>query len=179
MSRIGRQPITVPAGVTVGYEGNKFVVKGPLGTMEQYIDNKIKVNVEGNIITLTRSGDDKDARSKHGLYKSLVANMVEGVTKGFEKLLIVNGVGYKAQVQGSKLILNVGFSHNVEFNIPADVKVECVTQTEISVKGISKDAVGQCASNIRAVKIPDPYHLYGIRYKNEIIQKKEGKTAGK
>lgn len=179
MSRIGRQLITVPAGVATGYEGDNFVVKGPLGKLEQYIDKSITVTLEGNVLKLTRDSDDKNVRAKHGLYKALVANMVQGVTQGFTKSLIVNGVGYKAQKQGDKLMLNVGFSHIVEFKIPADVTVECVTQNEILVKGTSKDAVGQCASNIRAVKIPDPYHLYGIRYKDEVIQKKEGKTAGK
>lgn len=179
MSRIGRQTIAVPAGVTAGYEGNNYVVKGPLGTLEQYIDSKIKVSNENGIISLTRENDDKDTRAKHGLYKALIANMVTGVTKGFEKALIVNGVGYKAQKQGNKIIFNVGFSHPVEYLIPADVTVDCVTLNEVVVKGINKDTVGQSASNIRAIKIPDPYHLYGIRYKNEIIQKKEGKTAGK
>jgi len=179
MSRIGRQPIAVPAGVTISFEGDVIVVKGPLGSLKQHIDKNIKVNVDKNIITLERNSEIADVKAKHGLYKALIANMVQGVTKGYQKSLIVNGVGYKAQKQGTKLMLNIGFSHVVEYEAPAGITVECPTITEVTVKGISKEDVGQAAANIRALKIPDPYHLYGIRYKDEIIQKKEGKTAGK
>lgn len=179
MSRIGRQPIEVPAGVTVSFEGNDIVVKGPLGQLRQYIHSSIKVRQDGNTIYVERSSDDKEIRSKHGLYRMLVFNMVEGVTKGFEKSLIINGVGYKAQKQGNKVVLNIGFSHPVEYTAPEGVTLDCPTANEITVKGISKEQVGQVAANIRALKIPDPYHLYGIRYKDEKIQKKEGKTAGK
>lgn len=179
MSRIGRQPVNVPAGVVVSFEGDNVVVKGPLGSLKQYVHHSIKVNVDKNTLLVERLSEDKEVRAKHGLYRMLIANMIEGVTKGFQKSLIVNGVGYKAQKQGNKLVLNIGYSHVVEFVAPAEVSVECPTITEIVVKGISKEVVGQAAANIRALKIPDPYHLYGIRYKDEIIQKKEGKTAGK
>lgn len=179
MSRIGRQPITIPAGVTIENKDGVVTVKGPLGTLTQQISGKISFRIEDNTITVERQSDDKDSRAKHGLYRMLIANMVEGVTKGYTKSLIVNGVGYKAQKQGDKLVLNIGYSHTVEFNQPQGVTLDCPTITEITVKGISKEVVGQTAANIRALKIPDPYHLYGIRYKDEIIQKKEGKTAGK
>jgi large subunit ribosomal protein L6 len=179
MSRIGRQPVAIPAGVTVSIEGDTVSVKGPLGNLKQQIDKNIKVNIDKNTIHLTRNADDDALRAKHGLYKALIANMVHGVTKGYEKSLIVNGVGYKAQVQGTKLVLNIGFSHPVEYQPENGIKIECPTINDITVKGISKEAVGQAAADIRALKIPDPYYLYGIRYKDEIIQKKEGKTAGK
>lgn len=179
MSRIGRQPIAVPAGVNISFEDDKIVVKGPLGSLKQHIDKNIKVTVDKNTVHLTRNSDADEIKAKHGLYRMLVANMVTGVTKGYKKDLIVNGVGYKVQKQGNKLVLNIGFSHVVEFVQPEGITIECPSITEITVKGISKEDVGQAAANIRALKIPDPYHLYGIRYKDEVIQKKEGKTAGK
>jgi len=179
MSRIGRQPVTIPAGVTVSFEGDDIIVKGPLGSLRQYIDSCVKVKVDKNILNVTRESEDNKIRAKHGLYRMLIANMVEGVTKGYQKSLVINGVGYKAQKQGNKLVLNIGFSHTVEFVAPPEITLECPSITEVTVKGISKEVVGQTAANIRFLKIPDPYHLYGIRYKDEIIQKKEGKTAGK
>jgi large subunit ribosomal protein L6 len=179
MSRIGRQPITIPSGVTVEISGGKVAVKGPKGSLEQYVDACIKVeNTDGKLV-LTRNSEDKDVKAKHGLYRKLIANMVEGVTKGFERALIIEGVGYKAQKQGEKLVLNIGYSHNIEFVPPQGVTIDCPSNTEIVVKGIDKEAVGQAAANLRAFRKPDPYHLYGIRYKDEVIHKKEGKTAGK
>jgi len=178
MSRIGRLPITIPAGVTIDFKNNVITAKGPLGELKQEIKD-IDLKVENNTITLSRKNDTKELKAKHGLYRSLINNMITGVTKGYEKSLIVNGVGYKAMVDGGKLTLHVGFSHTVDFKIPSSVKVECPTITEILVKGINKNEVGQIAANIRAIKKLDPYHLYGIRYKDEIVQKKEGKTAGK
>ncbi len=180
MSRIGRQAIKIPAGVTVAKEGENIItVKGPLGTLKQHIDEAISVKIENGVISFTRNSDEKEIRAKHGLYRMLVANMITGVTKGYEKSLVVNGVGYKASKQGNKLVLNIGFSHNVEFLPPQGIQIDCPSVTEITVKGISKEAVGQTAANIRALKKVEPYHLYGIRYKDEILQKKEGKTAGK
>ena len=160
MSRIGNHPIAVPANVTVSYDDKFVTVKGPLGQLVQDYDSKA-------------------VKAKHGLYRALIANMIEGVTKGFEKGLIVNGVGYKVVKAGNKITLSIGFSHTVDFEAPAGVTLDCPTQTEITVKGIDKVAVGQTAANIRAIKKPEPYHIYGIRYKDEVIQKKEGKTAGK
>lgn len=179
MSRIGRMPVAIPAGVTVSVDDGRVTVKGPKGTLEQEIDRKITVTVEGTTATLTRSDDDKDTRAKHGLYRALLHNMVIGVTEGFKKSLVISGVGYKVSKQGNKIVLNVGYSHPVEFPETEDVKLECPTQTEIVVSGIDKVKVGQVAANIRTIREPEPYHGYGIRYKDEVIERKEGKTAGK
>lgn len=177
MSRIGREPVAIPAGVTVEVKEKEFTVKGPLGTITQDYDPIIKITVEGNVATLTRANELGPTRAKHGLYRALLFNMVNGVTKGYEKLLVVNGVGWKVQMQGKKLVMNVGFSHPVEVEAPEGVTLACNSQTEISVKGIDKVAVGQVAANIRAVRLPEPYHGYGIRYKDEVIVRKEGKTG--
>ena len=179
MSRIGRMPIVLPEGVEVKVENGLVSVKGPKGQLSQQIGKEISVNVENNVIVLTRANDKKDVRAQHGLYRALINNMVVGVTKGFEKALIVNGVGYKAQVQGKKLILNIGYSHPVEIEAPEGITIECPQLTEVVVKGIDKTLVGQVAANIRAKREVEPYHSYGIRYKDEVVITKEGKTAGK
>ncbi|MBQ9714991.1 MAG: 50S ribosomal protein L6 [Clostridia bacterium] len=180
MSRIGRMPIVLPEGVEVKVEAGLVTVKGPKGQLSQQIGNKdISVAVENNAIVLSRANDKKDARAQHGLYRALINNMVVGVTKGFEKALIVNGVGYKAQVQGKKLILNIGYSHPIEIEAPEGITIECPQLTEVVVKGIDKTLVGQVAANIRAKREVEPYHSYGIRYKDEVVITKEGKTAGK
>ena len=180
MSRVGRNPITLPAGVQVRFEHGVVTVKGPKGELSQPVaSDKIEIKIEGNVLTVSRLSEQKEIRAMHGLYRALIANMVTGVTSGFERGLIVNGVGYKVQKQGNKLVMNIGFSHPVEFEAPAGITLDCPSQTEITVKGISKEAVGQTAANIRALKKPEPYHCYGIRYKDEVIQRKEGKTAGK
>lgn len=180
MSRIGKMPITVPAGVNVKIDNGIIAIKGPKGELKQpYDSNCITIENKSNVLTVTRSSDEKSVRAKHGLYRVLVNNMVEGVVKGFEKSLIINGVGFKAAKQGNKLVLNIGYSHQVEFNPPAGITVDVVAPTEIAVKGIDKAAVGQAAATIRSFREPEPYHGYGIRYKDEVIQRKEGKTAGK
>ncbi len=179
MSRIGRAPVTLPAGVTVEVKANEFVVKGPKGTLTQDYDPKITITVEGNVAHLTRADELKETKAKHGLYRALLHNMVKGVTDGYEKVLVVNGVGWKVQKQGAGLVLNVGFSHPVEIAAVEGITFDCPSQTEISVKGIDKVAVGQTAASIRAIRLPEPYHGYGIRYKDEVIERKEGKTAGK
>ncbi len=180
MSRIGNHPIAVPANVTVSYDDKFVTVKGPLGQLVQDYDSKaVVLSQENGHVIVKRTSEDKAVKAKHGLYRALIANMIEGVTKGFEKGLIVNGVGYKVVKAGNKITLSIGFSHTVDFEAPAGVTLDCPTQTEITVKGIDKVAVGQTAANIRAIKKPEPYHIYGIRYKDEVIQKKEGKTAGK
>jgi len=179
MSRIGRIPVAIPAGVTVKVENDKITVKGAKGELSQSFDAKvIGVKVQGAEVAVTRINDEKSVKAKHGLYRKLIQNMVDGVTKGFEKSLIVNGVGFKAAMQGTKLVLNIGFSHTVEYIQPQGVKIECPSITEVTVKGIDKEFVGQVAATIRAFRKPEPYHLYGIRYKDEIIIQKEGKTAG-
>ncbi len=179
MSRIGRAPVTVPAGVTIDVKSNQFTVKGPKGTLTQDCDPKITITVEGGVATLTRADELKDTKAKHGLYRALLQNMVKGVTDGYEKVLVVNGVGWKVQKQGNGLVLNVGFSHPVNVEAPAGITFDCPSLTEISVKGIDKVAVGQIAASIRSIRKPEPYHGYGIRYKDEVIERKEGKTAGK
>ncbi len=180
MSRIGRNPVKLPAGVTVTFTEGELKVKGPKGELSQRVDdNKIQVNIEDGQAVVSRLSEAKTVRAKHGLYRALLANMVTGVTTGFTKVLVVNGVGYKVQKQGNKVVFNVGYSHPVEFEIPSDVAVEVTAPTEVTVSGISKDSVGQAAANIKDIRRPDPYHAYGIRYKDEVIARKEGKTAGK
>lgn len=179
MSRIGREPVTLPQGVTLTINGTNVVVKGPKGELAMDYDPAITINVDGNVAHLTRANDTDEIRAKHGLYRALLKNMVVGVSDGYEKKLIVNGVGWKVAKQGNKLVMGIGFSHPVEYVEPAGITFECPDQTTIVVKGIDKCAVGQTASDIRALREPEPYHAYGIRYSDEVIERKEGKTAGK
>ena len=179
MSRIGKMPIAVSAGVTMEFKDKVVTVKGPKGTLSREVVGNIDVVMEENNIIVKPLDDAADTNAKHGLYRALIVGMVKGVTDGFEKTLEVKGVGWKAQVQGDKLIMNVGFSHPVEMVAPAGIKFACPSLTEISVSGISKELVGQTAANIRKVREPEPYHGYGIRYKGEHVEHKEGKTSGK
>jgi ribosomal protein L6, bacterial type len=180
MSRIGRLPIKLSPKVTVAYAGGEVTVKGPLGTIVKPIENPhIDVKVDKGIVHVERQGDEKEIKAAHGLYRALINNMVIGVEKGFEKGLVISGVGYKAVKQGDKVVLSVGFSHTVELPQEAGIKVDVVSPTELSVKGIDKVLVGQYAANIRSVRKPEPYHGYGIRYKDEVIVRKAGKAAGK
>ena len=181
MSRIGKKPITLPAGVTLSVENNVVTVKGAKGTLTRVIEEKnIGVEVNGNVVTLTcPDGAKSDVQAKHGLYRALVANMVKGVSEGFTRNLIINGVGYKAAVQGNKLVLNIGYSHPIEVVAPQGITFACPTQTEITVSGIDKELVGQTAANIKAKRPVEPYHAYGVRYKEETVIMKEGKKAGK
>lgn len=179
MSRIGKMPIALPAGVTVDFKDGIVTVKGPKGTLTREIVGNISVEVEGATLLVKALDDDTDTNAKHGLYRALLNGMVTGVSEGFVKGLEVKGVGWKAAVQGNKLVLNVGFSHPVEFVAPEGIKFECPSLTEINVSGISKELVGQTAANIRKIRIPEPYHGYGIRYKGEYVEHKEGKTSGK
>lgn len=179
MSRIGREPVHMPAGVTLEVGAATFTVKGPKGAITQDYDPIITINQEAGVAHLTRANEEKATKAKHGLYRALLNNMVHGVTVGYEKGLVVNGVGWKVQKQGDGIVLNVGFSHPVEVKPIAGVSLECPSPTEITVKGVNKVDVGQLAANIRAIRIPEPYHGYGIRYKDEVIIHKEGKTATK
>ncbi|MBQ2723056.1 MAG: 50S ribosomal protein L6 [Clostridia bacterium] len=179
MSRIGRAPIAIPAGVNLTVDGQNITVKGPKGTLSCTVDTTISFKVENNEIVFTRSSEHKDIRAKHGLYRALVANMVKGVTTGFEKSVIINGVGYKAQVNGNKLILNIGYSHPCEVVAPDGITFECPSATEILVKGFDKELVGQTAANLKALRPVEPYHAYGVRYKTDVVVLKEGKKAGK
>lgn len=180
MSRIGRLPVVIPSDVTVNITSDNVVeVKGPLGSLSQSVNSAIGVNIVGNEVLVTRSDEIKLHKAMHGLYRKLIANMVEGVTKGFTKALIVNGVGYKVIKQGNKIIINCGYSHTVEVVEPAGITFTVPNQTEIVVSGISREAVGQTAANIKVIKKPDPYHAYGIRYKDEVIVRKEAKKSTK
>ena len=179
MSRIGKMPIALPAGVEIKFENGVVSVKGPKGTLTREIVGNIGMEVVGNELIVKALDDKADTNAKHGLYRALLAGMVKGVSEGFVRTLEVKGVGWKAQVQGNKLVLNVGFSHPVEMIAPEGIKFECPTLTEVNVCGISKELVGQTAANIRAIRVPEPYHGYGIRYKGEYVEHKEGKTSGK
>ena len=179
MSRIGKKPIVIPAGVTVTVNGSHVEVKGPKGTLVKDFDPIISINVGEKEITFTRPNDGIKARSLHGTTRALVNSMVVGVSEGFKKKLEIVGIGYRAQMQGNKLVMNIGYSHPVEVEIEEGVKVECPSATEITVSGISKERVGHVASVIRAWKKPEPYKGKGIKYSDEHIIRKEGKTAGK
>ena len=180
MSRIGRLPIAVPAGVTVTIDDSNVVtVKGPKGTLSQQIHPDITVKQEGGHILVSRPSDDKQHRAWHGLYRALIHNMVVGVTNGFEKVLLMEGVGYRAQAEGSKLTLSVGYSHPVVIDAPKSISFETPAATRIVVKGIDKQEVGAIAADIRAIRKPEPYLGKGIRYENEHIRRKEGKAGKK
>ena len=178
MSRIGNALITIPAGVTVDTSNNVLTVKGPKGTLTQAYDPIITPSVEGNVVKFTRANDLGPTKAKHGLYRALCANMVKGVTEGFKKALIVNGVGWKVAKQGKKVIMNIGFSHPVEVEEIDGITLDCPSQTEVTVTGIDKEKVGQFAAIIRGYREPEPYHGYGIRYSDEVIERKVGKAAG-
>ncbi len=180
MSRIGRAPIQIPQGVQVTINDHLVTVAGPLGTLSQVIDKSIDVKVEDGHVLCTRHSDDKDHRALHGLYRALIHNMVVGVTKGFEKSLIVNGVGYKVTLNGNnKMTLNIGFSHPIEVVAPDGITFAQPQPLEIVVKGIDRQLVGQTAATIRAYKPVEPYHGYGIHYKDETVIHKVGKRATK
>ena len=180
MSRIGRAPVKVPAGVEISTANSVITVKGPLGTLTQDYDaSVISINVENGEAVVSRANEENATKAKHGLYRALLNNMVIGVTNGFTKNLIVNGVGWKVTQQGKDIVLSVGLSHPVEFKAVEGITLTCTTPTEISVKGISKELVGAEAAKIRAIRKPEPYHGYGIRLSDEVIERKEGKTAGK
>lgn len=179
MSRIGKLSIAVPAGVNVDYKDGVVTVKGAKGTLTQQITGAIDVKNENGHVHVVALDETQQTNALHGLYRALIANMVKGVSEGYSKSLEVKGVGWRAAMQGNKLVLNVGFSHPVEVVQPEGIKIECPSQTEITVSGIDKVLVGQVAADLRAIRVPEPYHGYGIRYKGEHIEHKEGKTSGK
>ncbi|NMA84601.1 MAG: 50S ribosomal protein L6 [Epulopiscium sp.] len=177
MSRIGKQPIEIPAGVELKIgENNMITVKGPKGTLEKTLPTGINIDVEENTIVVTRPNDLKRNRAMHGLTRTLVANMVEGVTNGYSKQLEINGVGYRAQKQGNKLVLSLGYSHPVEMEDPAGIE-SVVEGNKITISGIDKEKVGQFAAEIRFKRPPEPYKGKGIKYVDEVIRRKEGKTG--
>ena len=180
MSRIGRAPIEIPAGVTVTVDENNLVqVKGPKGALARKINQDMKINIEGNILTVTRPSDDKTHRSLHGLSRTLIHNMVVGVTAGFTKNLEIVGVGYRAAKQGKNLQLALGYSHPVIIEPPAGITLDAPTATSITVHGIDTELVGAIAANIRKWRVPEPYKGKGIKYVGEHIIRKEGKAGGK
>lgn len=177
MSRIGLKQIEVPEGVEVTFKDHLVTVKGPKGQLSRELDSTIKINQDGNLITFERPNDLKENRSLHGTTRSLVNNMIEGVHKGFEKNLEIIGVGYRAQKQGTKAVVNAGYSHPVEIEQPEGIEIDIPKNTQIIVKGIDKELVGAVAANIRAIRSPEPYKGKGIRYQGETVRQKEGKTA--
>lgn len=179
MSRIGKLPITVPDKVTVTVNGQHVAVKGPKGSLERNLPSLVTVEQEGNTIQVLRDDESRPARQLHGLSRTLVFNMVEGVSQGFQKRLQIRGVGYRAQAQGSKLTLNVGYSKPVEMQMPDGVQVAVERNTEVTLSGIDKEVVGNVAAKIRAVRPPEPYKGKGIRYADEIVRQKAGKAGKK
>ena len=181
MSRIGNSPITITEGVTATLEGNVVSVKGKLGELSQEIDTAVTVKIDGDTITLSRESDNKDHRSLHGLYRALIANMIEGVTNGFSKKLEFRGVGYRAAVAGNALDISTGYSHNIVFEIPSELKVTAETvkgkAPVVTVSGVDKQLVGAYAARVRAERKPEPYKGKGIKYMGEYIRRKAGKTA--
>lgn len=179
MSRIGRMPVEIPAGVNVKQEGNVLTVKGPKGTIEKEFHKDMTIKVENGKIVVERPSDLKEHKALHGLTRTLINNMIIGVTQGFEKALEINGVGFRAQKQGKKLVMNLGYSHPVEMEEPAGITIEVPNPNSIIVKGIDKQAVGEFAAKIRGKRLPEPYKGKGIKYVDEVIRRKEGKTGGK
>lgn len=177
MSRIGKKPIKIPEGVEVTLNDNIVTVKGPNATLQQELHPAITMSEEDGSLIFDKIADTKENRALHGLMRSLIYNMVVGVKEGFEKKLEIKGVGYRAQKNGSTLVLNVGYSHSVEFAEPEGITFDVPTPTQILVKGADKQLVGEMAARIRAVRVPDPYHGKGIKYADEILRLKEGKTG--
>lgn len=180
MSRIGRSPITVPAGVEITIDENNHVIaKGPKGTLERTLAPTMKIELNEGVLTVVRPNDNKESRSLHGLTRTLLANMVEGVTNGFKRELTVQGVGYKVNKDGSKLVMNIGYSHQVIVEDTAEITIEVPSQNTIIINGIDKQKVGQFAADVRSKRPPEPYKGKGIRYTNEVVRHKEGKTGAK
>ncbi len=175
MSRIGKKPVDLPSGVTASVSGQKVEVKGPKGTRDFTATDDVTISVEGNVITVTPRGKSKRARQQWGMTRTMIQNLVTGVTDGFKKELEINGVGYRAQMQGNVLKLSLGYSHDVNFEVPSDVTVTAPKQTVVVVEGIDEQKVGQVAANIRSWRPPEPYKGKGIKYKDEYIFRKEGK----
>ncbi len=179
MSRIGKRPIDIPGKVTIAIDGQSIVVKGPKGELSRVLPGEVAVAQEGETLVVTRQDESRAARQRHGLCRTLVANMVEGVSQGFQRRLEIQGVGYRAQVQGRNLILNVGYSKPVEMEPPSGIQVAVENNTNVVVSGIDKEIVGNTAARIRAVRPPEPYKGKGIRYAGEAVRRKAGKAGKK
>jgi large subunit ribosomal protein L6 len=179
MSRIGKRPITIPNKVTVEIKGQQIAVKGPKGSLERSLPTLVTVQQEGDTLQVVRQDDSRTARERHGLSRTLVANMVDGVSQGFEKRLEIQGVGYRAQAQGNKLTLNLGYSKPVEMTMPQGIQVAVEKNTEVIISGIDKELVGDIAAQIRAARPPEPYKGKGVRYAGEFVRRKAGKAGKK
>jgi large subunit ribosomal protein L6 len=179
VSRIGRRPIDVPTGVTVEIAGNRVKAKGPKGELSRVLPTGISASMADNVITVSRPDDAERSKAMHGLSRTLVANLVQGVSQGYEKVLEIQGVGYKAEAKGKGLVLNVGFSHQVQFPAPAGITMTVDNNTTVKVSGADKELVGQVAAELRAVRPPEPYKGKGIRYQGERVRRKAGKTGAK
>jgi len=179
MSRIGIRPVLVPQGVKVNITPTQVNVEGPKGKLSQSYDPLVEIAVKDNAVHVARKNDSKQARSFHGLYRKLISNMVVGVSEGFKKTLVINGVGYRAEVKGKQVIFALGYSHAVVFDIPAGIDIVIDKQTHITVTGVDRQLVGQVAANIRRLRKPDPYKQKGVRYTGEVLKKKAGKTGAK
>jgi large subunit ribosomal protein L6 len=177
MSRIGKQPITVPEKVKVSVKGSKVFVEGPKGKLDMEIPRRTSLKIEGSTITVARDGEDAEARALHGLSRSLVNNMVKGVSEGYVKKLEINGVGFKAAVQGKIVNMSLGYSHPINYEIPEQVKVTVEENTKITIEGPNKQSVGQVAAELRAFYPPEPYKGKGVKYSDERVERKEGKTV--
>jgi len=179
MSRIGKLPIALPKGVTVKTVDGVVSVEGPKGKLVQNYRHEVEIKVSTDKVVVTRTEDTKDGRSYHGLYRQLVENMITGVSKGFSKKLLVNGVGFRVEVKGDILVLNLGYSNPIEYLIPSDVQIVCENANTILVSGINKQRVGHVSAEIRSLRTPEPYKGKGIKYDTEVIRRKVGKSGGK
>jgi len=180
VSRIGKLPVPIPENVTVDLQENNYmVVKGPKGQLERQLHPKINIEVKENEVVVTRQDDSKFSRSLHGLTRQLIANMIDGVSKGFTKKLQIIGVGYRAEMKGKKLVLTLGYSHPIVFSVPESINITTPSPTEILISGIDKELVGLIAAKIRSFRKPEPYKGKGVRYENEYVRRKAGKAAGK
>ena len=179
MSRIGNKPIDLPKGVKASFAGSLLSVEGPKGKLTQVYDPKITFESKGETIVVTRADEEKSTKAKHGLYRNLLNNMLIGVSAGFKKSLVINGVGFRGEVKGNILLMNLGYSNQIEYMIPAGIQIVVEANVKITVSGISKEQVGQVASEIRSLRAPEPYKGKGIRYEDEIIRRKVGKSGVK
>ena len=177
MSRIGKQPVTLPAGVSASVAGGVATLKGPKGELAQKIPETVEVAVNGNVVTVSRKGDDKQSRADHGTIRALLDNMAVGVKDGYSRELEIQGVGFKASIAGNKLTMNVGYSHPVEYVVPNGIAVAVTDGTQLKVSGIDKQLVGQVSARLRAFRPPEPYKGKGVRYKDERVRRKAGKTV--
>lgn len=177
MSRIGKKPIQLPQGVKVELKDGTVAVKGPKGSLARPLLEGLELEITDTVVNLKRSGDDKRTRSYHGLMRTLVSNMVDGVSRGFEKKLEIVGIGYRSELHANKLVFNLGYSHPIDFPLPAGISAEVEKQTLVTIKGADKELVGQVAAKIRALRKPDPYKGKGVKYQAEVLRKKAGKTG--